>query len=483
MEQVNEELKNKIESLLFSAGKKIELAEIAKLCSMSHNVELVEKSLKKLKEKYSEGPIMLVQEDTAWKMAIREKYISIVQKIVTRTELSKTLMETLAVIAYKAPVLQSDVIKTRTNKAYDHLMELEKQGYISREKHGRTKMIRLSPKFFDYFDIPPEKVKERFQQIKEMEKAVILKGAEAKELKKMVKEKDAEHKQRSDEEKKDAAEELNIVESEIIDKEKKLPEIDLVDDEGHEEKLDVYDSEVAEGTEFEEPKANIIVIREELGDLEIIKPGLSEQEKKEIISEAERLKKADIAFEKEKKGSATRETEFKEKFTIFKKESTEEAPEENEAPEGEEEPEVPEEGEVLEEESEEAPEEDEVPEEEAEETEKPKKKSKVYAGEKKKEPEPPKKHATADEIAAEAKEMAKKKPINFKEGKKLFEKGIPKDVEAQIDQKVEEIVYGKKPQPESKENENKNESDESDESDGAEEKEENSNQKETRDDY
>ena len=57
-----------------------------------------------------------------------------VRKIVTETELTRSVMETLAVIAFKYPILQSDLIKLRTNKAYDHLVELEKSGYISRQK-------------------------------------------------------------------------------------------------------------------------------------------------------------------------------------------------------------------------------------------------------------------------------------------------------------------------------------------------------------
>ena len=75
-------------------------------------------------------------------------------------------METLAVIAWKYPVLQSEVTKIRTNKAYEHLRELEEMGYITREKKGRTRQIKLTQKFFDYFDIvEKEKLKEKFKGI------------------------------------------------------------------------------------------------------------------------------------------------------------------------------------------------------------------------------------------------------------------------------------------------------------------------------
>ena len=73
-------------------------------------------------------------------------------------------METLAVIAWKVPVLQSDIISIRTNKAYDHLVELEKSGFISRSKSGRTKLIKLTDRFFNYFDVKnAEAMKEKFK--------------------------------------------------------------------------------------------------------------------------------------------------------------------------------------------------------------------------------------------------------------------------------------------------------------------------------
>lgn len=439
--QPEEELRNKVESILFSAGKKVELAEIAKLCGMSHNLSLVERSLVQLKEKYASSPIMLVQEGTLWKMTVREKYVPVVQKIVTQSELSKTLMETLAVIAYKAPVLQSDVIKTRTNKAYDHLAELEKQGYISREKKGRTKLIRLSPKFFDYFDIPPDKVKERFRQIEDLEKAVALKESEARELKHAVTEKDSENRKRTDLSKKKIEEELGRVESEIVRKEENLPEIDLVDEKGRKKKLDVYDSEIAEGTEFEEPKANITVVKETLGDLEIVREGADEDEKKQLVEEAERLEDEDEEYLLKQAEEKLAEKEKKEKFTLFREEVAEAAEVEGEA--AAESPESGDEAAAEGEAGEGQPEASE--EEEAAVPEEPPAAGREPLGKPPLEPAESQKRSTAAGIIAEARESAQKKPVVLKEGRRLFEKGMPKGMESRVEERVDEIVYGRKP--------------------------------------
>lgn len=168
-----DDLAKKIEALLFSSGKKMRVAEISKLCRTTPETVLTE--LQKLKAIYEQtnSSLMIIEEGDSWKITVREKYLPLVQKIVAETELSRTVMETLAVVAWKAPVLQSDVIRVRTNKAYDHLKELEETGFISRAKHGRTQLIKLTDKFFNYFDLQDKKdIEKKFGKFKEAETAV-----------------------------------------------------------------------------------------------------------------------------------------------------------------------------------------------------------------------------------------------------------------------------------------------------------------------
>lgn len=182
--RMDEELKRTIEAILFAAARKLELSEIAKLCKKPE-AEILP-VLQEWKEhlETSNSPTMLVQDGTAWKLTIREKYISVIKKVVTKTELPKGIMETLAVVAYKVPVLQSKVIKIRTNKAYDHLSQLENSGFITREKNGRTKLIKLTSKFFEYFDIDPSKLKQKFATSGDVEKAIEAKEKEIEQFEK-----------------------------------------------------------------------------------------------------------------------------------------------------------------------------------------------------------------------------------------------------------------------------------------------------------
>lgn len=161
------ELRNKVEALLFAVGKHIDIEEICRITEASSKDE-VSKALNEIKQDYDkrESPIMVVSEGNAWKLTVREKFLGMVKHLVAETELSKTILETLAVITWKNPVKQSEVIKIRTNKAYDHVQELEELGFISRTKHGRTMLIKLTDKFYNYFELTGDAdIREVFEKV------------------------------------------------------------------------------------------------------------------------------------------------------------------------------------------------------------------------------------------------------------------------------------------------------------------------------
>src|SRR3989344_2098320 len=83
-------------------------------------------------------------------------------------------IKTLAIIAYKAPVLQAEIIKIRGNKAYEHIKQLKDQALIISEPKGRSNLIKLTPQFYDYFDTAEPEIKEQFGKFTErMEKGKV----------------------------------------------------------------------------------------------------------------------------------------------------------------------------------------------------------------------------------------------------------------------------------------------------------------------
>ncbi|MBR9700205.1 SMC-Scp complex subunit ScpB [Candidatus Woesearchaeota archaeon] len=246
-------LKKKVEAILFSVGKFISIEEMAKLCrTEEQKIKEVLLSLMADYENNEHSSLVILQDGNSWKMATREEFGHVVRKVVSETELTKSQMETLAVIAFKYPIKQSDLIKIRTNKAYEHLAELEKGSFITRQRYGRSRLIKLTDKFFDYFDLPHEKLKERFKGFEDLAKTIEEKEDKIDKTREELKEVAKEAKEHEEKERK-------VMEGEI----------ELVDDRGEEHPLEVVE---------EEPK--IEPIKEQLSNLEIVDVEKKENEEK-----------------------------------------------------------------------------------------------------------------------------------------------------------------------------------------------------------
>ena len=73
-------------------------------------------------------------------------------------DLSTAALRTLATIALKKRILQSDLVDLRGSGAYDHIKELVSQNFIERKRQsdGRSFWITLTEKFHRTFSVLPE---------------------------------------------------------------------------------------------------------------------------------------------------------------------------------------------------------------------------------------------------------------------------------------------------------------------------------------
>lgn len=159
--------RNKVEAILFASGRLMSLQQICDLTELKP--KQVKEAIAQLTKEYSEKETSLgiFEQDGKWKVNVTEKYIPLVKKIVAETELERPVLETLAVIAYRSPVLQSDVIKARGSGAYEHIKELVEKGFITKEKYARSFKLKISDKFFNYFDVEGDAdIREIFKGIK-----------------------------------------------------------------------------------------------------------------------------------------------------------------------------------------------------------------------------------------------------------------------------------------------------------------------------
>lgn len=164
-----DEIKNRIEAILFTTGRLMDIQELSNICGIASQ-GVIRDAIKELKKEYEErnNSLQIVEEDNQFMLNIKKKYNYLTTKLLTDTELDMPMQETLAIIAYKQPMLQCDLIKIRGNSAYEHVKILKEQSFISSEKSGRTRLLKLTSKFFDYFDvIEAEKLKSKFQKIED----------------------------------------------------------------------------------------------------------------------------------------------------------------------------------------------------------------------------------------------------------------------------------------------------------------------------
>ena len=98
-----------------------------------------------------DSAVEIIDEPKGIRMAVRNHLQNEVSSLAAVPEVHKGAMMTLAFIAYKQPVKQSDVIKYRNTKAYDHIALLEEKGFIRREKQKVSYILYTTKKFHDYF--------------------------------------------------------------------------------------------------------------------------------------------------------------------------------------------------------------------------------------------------------------------------------------------------------------------------------------------
>ncbi len=145
--------KRKIEAILFASGRFIDAKKIASFISVSEKEAVI--ALRELQDEYnfSQSALHILEEDEAWKLHVRNEFLELISKVISDTEISGPVTETLAVIAWRSPVLQSEVIEIRGSNAYEHVKELVERNFIIKEPEGRSYRLRITEKFFDYFDI------------------------------------------------------------------------------------------------------------------------------------------------------------------------------------------------------------------------------------------------------------------------------------------------------------------------------------------
>tara|TARA_Y100000589_G_scaffold164816_1_gene156638 strand:- start:638 stop:1096 length:459 start_codon:yes stop_codon:yes gene_type:complete len=120
---------------------------------------LLEIALNELISKYSDpkSALELIDNKSSVSLELKQNLNEFVEDLLP-SELKTAVLRTLAVIAIKKKVLQSDLILLRGSSAYEHIKELLDKNFIQkrRQKDGRSFWLSLSEKFYQTFAVSNE---------------------------------------------------------------------------------------------------------------------------------------------------------------------------------------------------------------------------------------------------------------------------------------------------------------------------------------
>lgn len=151
--------KKLLEAALFISPKPLSIKELGAIIGLS-SLGTIRKLLLELQKEYK-GGIEIVETEEGWQMQVKQELLPKVAYLTPHSDLSEGCRRTLALIVYKEPVKQSEIIKIQGNKAYSYIKELKRRGLIKTEKKGKTVVLKLTKQFEIYFGEEKEKIRKR----------------------------------------------------------------------------------------------------------------------------------------------------------------------------------------------------------------------------------------------------------------------------------------------------------------------------------
>lgn len=144
------------EAALFMSPEPLALEQLAKLMgteSMAKARHAMDAAIEDFNKRNEVLEIVKTQ-DERYQMRVKNQFLGQVQHLAITTDLSRAVLRTLAIIAYKQPIRQSIIVKMRGNKSYEHIAQLEEEGFIRKVKESNTFSLETTKKFEEYFGPP-----------------------------------------------------------------------------------------------------------------------------------------------------------------------------------------------------------------------------------------------------------------------------------------------------------------------------------------
>ena len=160
---MNNEVVNTIEALLFGAGRPLRLSEIRSLLDnsgISEDLASIKKSINLIEERYQNASLEIKEVSSGYRLQIKESYSPCLSSLWNEKapRISKALMETISIIAYKQPVTRGDIEDIRgVHVSTSSIRSLLEREWIKvsgfRDVPGRPALYVTTKQFLDDFNM------------------------------------------------------------------------------------------------------------------------------------------------------------------------------------------------------------------------------------------------------------------------------------------------------------------------------------------
>ena len=171
---MSDELKLIIESLLFASGRALSVKELASILP-DEKKDTLKEAIGSLKDDYDSFNRSFVLKEVAegYQFRTRSRYASYILSMLKKSpaRLSRAALETLAIIAYKQPVMRQEIERIRGVDTGGILRTLMEKGIIrimGRKKlPGRPLIYGTTSKFLEVFDLKDLQSLPKLKEIEE----------------------------------------------------------------------------------------------------------------------------------------------------------------------------------------------------------------------------------------------------------------------------------------------------------------------------
>ena len=156
-----------VEAVLFASGKPLAVKEIADALGLD-DYRPVQRAVRTLEQTYGnrQSALEVRRVGDRYALQLQEKYVPTVHSV-TPVEMTPRSLRALTLIAYRQPILQSNLVRMIGDVAYEEVQRLRGIGLIHTEPKGSTLELTTTRRFAEYFGIAstrPEEIRRFLEQ-------------------------------------------------------------------------------------------------------------------------------------------------------------------------------------------------------------------------------------------------------------------------------------------------------------------------------